>query len=963
MARNRRRTWVLGRIDGLEPRLLPAAPVMDAIANVSVPSSKTRVVPVTASDADGDVLSYTLQTNNSAFVGRVLTNTVDLKMTVAGHGDLVFKLFPDLAPNTVNRIVGLVDSGFYNGLTFHRVIRDFMIQGGDPAGNGSGGPGFQFDDEFNPELIFSGTGQLAMANSGKDTNGSQFFITTGSPRWLDFEHTIFGQLVRGFDVLDTIEAVPTGASDRPTTPVVISSMSVTTNKTDAVLLVDSESAGSTVFTVTATDPSGATASRTFTATSQVDTNNTPPILGPAGDLVTLPGRAISIPLQAIDLESSPLLFDAAVTDSAPKATKSVSGNVVTITPEAGYVGAINVIVGVRQQVNPTRWDTQRFVLTTRNQAISAESVSASIVEGTTANRTIARFTPAVPLSAQSFTATVAWGSNAPVAATVSPDGNGSFLVIAQANQPRFGQYPYSVQILDTISNTTASTSGSLTVTDAALTSSFQAPSPLPGTRAVAGTVAVIQDANLQGQPQDLSATIAWGDGTTTQGDVIQQTVGVFEIQGSHDYGTLGSFEATVTITSQGGASTIASGTILIGNLRPTIASISSKTIDEGSTLAFTVSASDPDPGQTLTYSLGAGAPAGVQLDANTGEFRWTPGNGPQTANITIQVADNGTPQLTASRSFTVTVNSVAPSLQVPQSGSIRQTETFSAGGSIVDPGIGPWTATVNYGDGSGTQALSIGPDKNFAMSRRYDTPGNYTVTVVVTDAALPNAPVSKSFVVNVANVTPTIEIGGGSVMQFDTFQSSGRFNDVGAGSWQATFDPGDGSGARPLSLRSDRTFDLAHSYSTAGSFLARVTVTDQYGARGESTMTVNVAPRPLVSIVSARTELKRGVVQAIVLELDGDVNFGSASNAASYVLATAGRDRRIGTRDDVLARFRTASVSGRTIRLTPLKRMTLSANQQLRITGVVDPFGRALGRSSNGVVTALVAKKGTITIV
>ena len=97
---------------------------------------------------------------------------------------------------------GLVEANFYDNLTFHRVVPDFVIQGGDPPGDGTGGPGFQFDDEFHPDAIFTGDAQLAMANSGKDTNGSQFFVTIGPQRHLDFNHTIFGQLVRGRDVLD-----------------------------------------------------------------------------------------------------------------------------------------------------------------------------------------------------------------------------------------------------------------------------------------------------------------------------------------------------------------------------------------------------------------------------------------------------------------------------------------------------------------------------------------------------------------------------------------------------------------------------------------------------------------------------------------------------------------------------------------------------------------------------------------
>ena len=153
----------------------------------------------------------------------VPTGNTYLKLTVNDnvdniHGDMVFQLFNDLAPNTVAKITQLANGLFYNGLTFHRIINSpmlFMIQGGDPNGNGTGGPGFKFDDEIN-QLQFTSSGILAMANSGPDTNGSQFFITADSTRWLDFRYTIFGFLVQGDAIRNAIQNVPTNpATDGP----------------------------------------------------------------------------------------------------------------------------------------------------------------------------------------------------------------------------------------------------------------------------------------------------------------------------------------------------------------------------------------------------------------------------------------------------------------------------------------------------------------------------------------------------------------------------------------------------------------------------------------------------------------------------------------------------------------------------------------------------------------------------
>jgi peptidyl-prolyl cis-trans isomerase B (cyclophilin B) len=131
------------------------------------------------------------------------------------HGDIVLELFDEDAPETVNNFRRLAEDGFYDGLIFHRVIPDFMIQGGCPQGTGTGGPGYTFKDEINDHKVVKGA--LAMANAGPNTNGSQFFIvTTEAAPWLDGKHTVFGEVADGMDVVDTIGTLPTDARDRPT---------------------------------------------------------------------------------------------------------------------------------------------------------------------------------------------------------------------------------------------------------------------------------------------------------------------------------------------------------------------------------------------------------------------------------------------------------------------------------------------------------------------------------------------------------------------------------------------------------------------------------------------------------------------------------------------------------------------------------------------------------------------------
>jgi cyclophilin family peptidyl-prolyl cis-trans isomerase len=148
------------------------------------------------------------------------------------EGPIEIELYPEDAPKTVANFTKLASDGFYDGLIFHRVIPDFMIQGGCPQGTGTGGPGYQFEDEFNDHKVVKGA--LAMANSGPNTNGSQFFIVTAEATpWLDGKHTVFGQIVSGQDVADRISLVDRDGRDKPTTPVTL----------DRVEIAPAESAG------------------------------------------------------------------------------------------------------------------------------------------------------------------------------------------------------------------------------------------------------------------------------------------------------------------------------------------------------------------------------------------------------------------------------------------------------------------------------------------------------------------------------------------------------------------------------------------------------------------------------------------------------------------------------------------------------------------------------------------------
>jgi peptidyl-prolyl cis-trans isomerase A (cyclophilin A) len=164
------------------------------------------------------------------------------------EGDIEVRLFPDHAPKTVDNFVGLAEGtrewtdprtgatkkgeSLYAGTVFHRVIDNFMIQGGDPLGTGTGGPGYRFKDEFHPDLAFDRKHLLAMANAGPGTNGSQFFITVAETPWLTRKHTIFGEVTRGTDIVDAIAKAPTGAQDRPAKEIVLKRVTIERRTTE-----------------------------------------------------------------------------------------------------------------------------------------------------------------------------------------------------------------------------------------------------------------------------------------------------------------------------------------------------------------------------------------------------------------------------------------------------------------------------------------------------------------------------------------------------------------------------------------------------------------------------------------------------------------------------------------------------------------------------------------------------------
>ncbi len=544
------------RGEALEERRLLAAPVIDPITNQTVPIGKALYVPVTGSDADGDVLTYSVTSSNTQVTAEVKPGSTYLRLTVGGFGDMVFQLFRDTAPRTVDLISGFVKSKFYDGLTFHRIVRNFVIQGGDPQGDGTGGPGFEFDDEFHVDSIFTGNGQLAMANSGKDTNGSQFFVTLGTQRGLDHNHTIFGQLVRGFDVLTRISEVEVGANDRPINDVVITRASLFTNLTDAVLVVKgAPGAATATITVTADDGDGGTATQTFQVTSETDATDDPAILGGIANQITPANTPLTFSLSGTDPENDPLEFTATVLDSPARATVAVNGSQVTVTPDAGFTGPIRLRVGVKQQGATSRgtssdpFDTQEIVVAVGDQPITPQSVTVSGTEGAELNTvTVATFTSGKNNAQPSdFTVRINWGDAEESDGVVT--GNGGAFTVAGTHTYSFaGKYPIRITITSSLgffvfTDTTA------TIADAVLKG--EAAAQVRGRQTVPLTNVIVgffTDANPNAETPHFTARIDWGDGEITDGAISAGADGRFVVRGTHTYATTGDRTVRVTIT-------------------------------------------------------------------------------------------------------------------------------------------------------------------------------------------------------------------------------------------------------------------------------------------------------------------------------------------------------------------------------------------------------------------------------
>lgn len=417
--------------DTLEDRLVMTVS-LGTIAPPPVLTTKHTYVPLISTDTNGLPVSYSVTSANSNISASIITAGRVLVLNVSGTdstgvaftGNLVLKLFEDKAPETSARIIQLANTGFYNGLTFHRVVKGFVAQGGDPNGDGTGGSGTLLNDEFDRTLTFNSFGLLAMANSGDDNSDSQFFITdtasgTSFPQNLNFNFTVFGQIVDGLDVFQKIMGTPVNASDKPNSPVTINSATVINTNKYAVLDLSSVGTftGSGNVTVTATNSRNEKGTQTANVTVQADAvsgtaTNDLPFLPKIIDRQVATNGVLTFDVAATDLENDPLTFvvrraDFTALTAADHVTVSIQqiNNVtarITITPDQDFTGLVNLKIGVTQVTsNPqtSDFDTQAFsVLFTSNPLSPTEL---ALVAGSDVNpgNTVTDDTPTIHFTA------------------------------------------------------------------------------------------------------------------------------------------------------------------------------------------------------------------------------------------------------------------------------------------------------------------------------------------------------------------------------------------------------------------------------------------------------------------------------------------------------------------------------------------------------------------------------------
>jgi large repetitive protein len=456
-------------------------------------------VPIDAYSPQGEPLTITVSSSNpSAITAEVLSGNSSARFET-NFGPMIFELFDTEGGRAASRFKQLAQQGFYNSngttnMTFHRVIQNFVIQGGDPTATGTGGSSLpNFDDQFDLDLQHNRSGVLSYAKSSDDTNDSQFFITAGPTRNLDFNHSIFGQLVEGDSNRLGIARTSVGSNDKPIRDAIINSVTIFDDVENGLVrlrAVGTAGATSTI-TVTVRDAEGGETQTTFVATVANDTSNGSPFLNDIAPVNAVAGQATQIQLSAQDKEGDTLRFTA-VKPEGQTANYTVSVNatsgLVTVTPPAGFVGSFQFLAGVSQTTNANANDQNDVQLVTVNVGASGPTAPTSIdLSGTSDSgasdsdniTNAGNLTFTISGTVNGATVTLRAGSNT-IGTTVA---TGSVTTITTANLASLGSGTYALTATQTVGTQTSNASPALSVTfdntsPLAITSSL-IPSSLP----------------------------------------------------------------------------------------------------------------------------------------------------------------------------------------------------------------------------------------------------------------------------------------------------------------------------------------------------------------------------------------------------------------------------------------------------------------------------------------------------
>ncbi len=356
------------------------APSFETIEDQIVQIGSPLHIPIDAYDPNGDALTVTVSVDHpEAIEATVIAGNRSIRIDMDGFGDMVFQLFEQRAPRPAGRVIELAENDFYDDIILHRVIDNFMFQTGDPTGTGTSGSELgPFDDQFHPDLQHNRGGVLSFAKSADDTNNSQFFVTEVPTRHLDFNHSIFGQLVEGDEVreaiseLDTIDPDSFPPNHMPVVEISMTTIDVFTDMENGVIMLKAlgDSATTTSVTVTVTDSNGLASQQTFDVAIESDTANSPPFLEPLNvPSEIFVNQVLELQLTSFDIEGDVGVYNAARVGGDIDADVVIDNQtgVVTITPATDAEGTL--VIGTLVEPVPSVFvggqrvfDRQDFVI-------------------------------------------------------------------------------------------------------------------------------------------------------------------------------------------------------------------------------------------------------------------------------------------------------------------------------------------------------------------------------------------------------------------------------------------------------------------------------------------------------------------------------------------------------------------------------------------------------------------------